>query len=70
MKKQSLWLEDIEFEEPKALNKNISVDVLIIGGGMTGLSTAYHLIGSDLKVCVVEKNLIAHAVTARTTGKR
>ena len=44
-------------------------DVLIIGGGITGISTAYHLIDSGLKVCLVEKNLIGSGVTSRTTGK-
>ena len=69
MKKESLWLDGIKFDKLKEINEDLSVDVLIIGGGMTGLSTAYHLINSNLKVCVVEKNIIGHAVTARTTGK-
>lgn len=51
------------------LNKDISVDVLIIGGGITGISTAYHLINSGLKVCLVERNEIGSGVTSRTTGK-
>lgn len=69
MNYESIWLDGIIFDKPKQLNKNIDVDVLIIGGGITGLSTAYHLIGSNLKICVVEKNIIAHAVSSRTTGK-
>ena len=69
MEKKPLWLENIKFDKPKKIDKDISVDVLIVGGGMTGLSTAYHLINSNLKVCVIEKNLIAHGVSSRTTGK-
>ena len=69
MKKNTIWLEDINSEKSKSLNKNLDIDVLIIGGGITGLSTAYHLINSNLKVCLVEKNLIGHAVSSRTTGK-
>ncbi len=69
MKNKPIWLENIKFKNPIKLNKNIKVDVLIIGGGITGLSTAYHLIDHNLQVCVVEKNLIAHAVSSKTTGK-
>lgn len=69
MKEQSIWLEKIKFNKPKQLTEDKAVDVLIIGGGITGLSTAYHLTNSNLKVCLVERNLIAHGVTSRTTGK-
>ncbi len=69
MENKPIWLKNIKFSEPKVLNKELEVDVLIVGGGLTGLSTAYHLRNSRLKVCVVEKNLIAHGVSARTTGK-
>ncbi len=68
MKNFSLWL-DIDFDKPKVLDKNINVDILIIGAGMTGLSTAYQLRNSNLNICVVEKNLIAHGVSSKTTGK-
>ena len=50
------------------LNKDISVDVLIIGGGMTGLTSAYFL--KDNKgICVVDANLIGHGVTMNSTAK-
>ena len=69
MKKRSIWSEEICEDLYPKLNRNIEVDVLIIGGGITGISTAYHLIDSGLKVCLVEKNLIGSGVTSRTTGK-
>ena len=68
MKKQSIWLKDFK-NNVTILNKDIDCDVLIIGAGITGLSTAYHLINSNLKVVVVEKDEIGNDVTARTTGK-
>ncbi len=69
MRNESLWLDNIKFKKPIVLSKDKSVDVLIIGGGLTGLSTAYHLMNSGLSVCLTEKNLIAHGVSANTTGK-
>lgn len=55
MKKNSIWTNLNAQNETTPLNNDIFVDVLIIGGGITGLSTAYHLKDSNLKVCLVEK---------------
>lgn len=69
MQEKSIWKEGITNEMCPSLKQDITVDVLIIGGGMTGISTAYHLINSGLSVCLVEKNEVANGVTSRTTGK-
>lgn len=69
LKNYSIWLDDINEDKLEELNKDISVDVLIIGGGITGISVAYELSKSNLNVTLVEKNRIGHGVTARTTGK-
>lgn len=69
MKNNSIWLDNIEFKKEKQIDSSMSVDVLIIGAGMTGLSTAYHLIESGLNVCVVERNGSAQGISSRTTGK-
>lgn len=69
MKKNSLWLDGINIKVCQPLKQDKEVDVLIIGGGMTGISTAYHLRNSNLKVCLVDQNLVAHGVSSKTTGK-
>lgn len=69
MRNSSIWLDDLKKSKIESLNENIDVDALIIGGGITGLSILYNLIGSNLKVALVEKNRIGMGVTARTTGK-
>lgn len=66
---KSIWTEGFPKNDCKKLSDNIVVDVLIIGGGITGISTAYHLSDSNLKVCLVEKNNIGFGVTSKTTGK-
>ena len=68
MKKQSIWMNDYKNKINK-LNKDIECDVLIIGGGITGLSTAYHLINKNLKVVIVEKNQIGCGTTSKSTAK-
>lgn len=69
MKKESIWTKNLKFKNIIKLNKDIDVDVLIIGGGITGLTTAYYLKDSNLNVCIVEKNYIGMGVTSKTTGK-
>lgn len=68
MKNISIW-RDEKIDEGKVLNENIKCDVLIIGGGMTGLSTAYFLKDKGFNVCLVEKNYIGNGVTTKSTGK-
>ena len=68
MNNNSIWSEELKMSFPK-LEEDISVDVLIIGGGITGVNTAYQLLYSGLSVCLVEKNNIGCGVTSRTTGK-
>lgn len=69
MKNISIWKDSkVEFDSKK-LENDIECDVLIIGGGLTGISTLYHLKNSDLKVVLVEQNKIGMGVTANSTGK-
>lgn len=69
MKNTSIWLDGIKKQKFRKLEKDIDVDVLIVGGGITGVSSAYHLSTGDLSVCLVEKNKLLEGVTSRTTGK-
>lgn len=46
-----------------------SYDVLIIGGGMAGLNTAYLLKDSGLKICILEATTVGYGTTGYTTAK-
>ncbi len=69
MKKESFWIQDITIKNTKNLNEDIKSDILIIGGGLTGISSAYYLRNSGFKICVVEQGYIGMGVTSKTTGK-
>jgi len=69
MKNYSIWKEGIELPRFNKLNENRDVDVLIIGGGMTGINTMYQLRRSSLEVLLVEQNKIGMGVTVNSTGK-
>lgn len=69
MENSSLWLDGLVQKEYPRLNQDINVDILIIGAGITGISTAYHLKNSKLKICVVDRNKIGRGISSKTTGK-
>ena len=69
MKNISIWKDTVNTTNYKKLNDDKDIDVLIIGGGMTGVSTLYHLRNSNLKVMLVEQNKIGNSVTGNSTGK-
>lgn len=64
----SAWIDSVDRPYLSALNKNISVDVCIIGGGIAGLSTAYFLLQEGKSVCILEDLQIGSGQTGKTTG--
>ena len=65
----SYWVESTAGAEFPALDRDIEVDVAVIGGGLAGLSCAYLLKRAGQRVAVLEKDTIGGAVTGYTTGK-
>jgi len=65
----SLWLNSVKDFNFNALDKDLNVDVCIIGAGITGISTAYMLTNAGLNVCILERNKICHQTTGNTTAK-
>lgn len=67
----SYWIESVksEKEEFPKLEKDTKTDVCIIGGGLTGITTAYYLSKTNLKVVVLEKYRICEHTSGNTTAK-
>lgn len=69
MENKSFWINNFKTESYESLEDNISTEVCVIGGGITGISTAYYLSKKGIDVTVLEKDFIASKTTGHTTGK-
>lgn len=66
----SLWLsKNLNNDNFQKLDKDIYTDVCIIGAGIFGLTSAYYLSNSGLKVTVIDKSDIGRKTTGHTTAK-
>ena len=65
---KSIWASEQMPEFPSARG-NLKTDVLIIGGGIAGIMTAYELQKSGASCAVVERKRLCGGITGRTTAK-
>ena len=68
MENKSVWSKYLKETENK-LNEDLECDVLIIGGGISGILTSYYLNNSNLKVVLVERNQIGSGISSKMTAK-
>ncbi|MBD2086325.1 FAD-dependent oxidoreductase [Coleofasciculus sp. FACHB-542] len=64
----SVWLDTTEGTKYPQLTSDITVDVAIVGGGITGLTAALLLKRAGLRVAVIEGSQIGSGVTGYTTA--
>ena len=69
MKNISIWQDTVNQSNYKALNENIDVDILIIGGGVTGCNTFYQFKDDKRKIALVEKNKLGSGASSRSSAK-
>jgi len=65
----SVWTEDCPLPEFPVMDADMKTDVLIIGGGMAGLLTAYKLHSAGVPCLLIESDRICGGVTRNTTAK-
>jgi succinate dehydrogenase/fumarate reductase flavoprotein subunit len=70
MQNQSIWINNkFKNKNMHKLDKDILCDVLVIGGGIAGLSVAYHMMNSNMRVVLIEKDKCGMGATSKNTGK-
>ena len=64
----SYWIDSVKPIKLKPLAGNLRTDVVIVGAGISGLTTAYCLVKSGKKVVIVDDGFIGSGETGRTTA--
>ena len=68
---QNWWLTSVldrRFPHCPPLDGDISCDVLIVGGGFSGVSAALELLGRGLDVVLIERNMLGGSSSGRSGG--
>ncbi len=63
------WRDKISIPNFNPLNEDVKVDVVIVGGGLTGITTAYLLVKEGIKVALLEADHLLNGTTGHTTAK-
>ena len=69
MKNESYWQKTVNLPSFPKITSEAIYDVVIIGGGLSGISLAYRLNDQKLKVALLESDVLASKTTGHTTAK-
>ena len=69
MKNKAIWKNRIKEQRIIQDFEQLETDILIIGGGIAGLSVAYFLQNTKQNIILIDKGDIAAGVTSKTTAK-
>src|SRR5687768_2928484 len=64
----SYWIDSAPLPRFPKLDRNVDVDVVVIGGGITGITTAYLLQQAGRSVALLERDRLARVDTGSTTA--
>src|SRR5215207_7393481 len=65
---RSLWMSTAPLPERATLDQDQHADVVVVGAGIAGLSTAYELAQLGKSVVVLDRGPIGGGMTARTSA--
>src|SRR6266496_1906633 len=68
MKNVPVWIDTAPIRKFPKLERNIGVDVLVVGVGVTGITTAYLLKKAGSTVALVDRERVASIDTGHTTA--
>src|SRR5256885_16057811 len=62
------WIDSAPIQKFPKVQRSISVDVVVVGAGVTGITTAYVLKQTGLTVALTERERVASIDTGHTTA--
>src|SRR3954453_22883844 len=65
---KSIWADTAVAPEAIPLGHDLQADIVVVGSGIAGLSTAYELSEQGHRVVVLDRGAIGTGMTARTTA--
>src|SRR5262245_53477991 len=68
MKKISLWLDSQSLPKFPTLKSDLTVDVVVVGGGIAGITAAYLFKKAGLQVVLLERGRCGGVDTSYTTA--
>lgn len=68
MKNYPIWESNKELILDNEINLS-DVDILIIGAGITGITTAYFLMNSNKNILLIDKGKIGNGATYKSSAK-
>jgi len=64
----SIWLDEVAADPHPSLTGDTTADVAIVGAGIAGVATAYHVARAGAAVVVLEARTVAEAASGRNAG--
>ena len=68
MKTVSFWIDTADLPEFPPIDSNLDVDVVVVGGGITGITAAYLLAREGKRVALLERKRLAMGESGHTTA--
>nr|WP_246625097.1 FAD-dependent oxidoreductase [Fictibacillus nanhaiensis] len=64
-----MWRKNIDLPKYPSLNGNEKTDAVVVGAGITGITTAYLLAKEGMQVTLIEAGKVINGTTGHTTAK-
>ena len=68
MRNVPFWIDSAPIEKFPRLKRNVTVDVVVVGAGVTGITAAYLLKKAGSTVALIERERVASIDTGHTTA--
>ena len=68
MRNVPFWIDSAPIKRFPRLERNVNIDVVVVGAGITGITTAHLLKETGLTVALIERERVASMDTGHTTA--